>query len=161
MEKYEDLLGSLLKKNFFSTYYDLYHFIYQMAFNVKICKSKGIEGFILNNNTICIDESKNYSFVNLDINLNENKKFKNLMYNPKYLENSFAPEFFTENKYNVYSNIWDIGIAICKIINNGKVPNINYDSKNIEIPQINDEKLINELLRGCLSWFPKERLTSS
>lgn len=160
IDSYIDDMASLFKKKFFTNYIDLYKFCFQMANNLKDLENSNISGFIISEENIIMDKSKNFLLFNLDINLNSASQYGDIIDNSKNLKKVYAPEFFSEGSYSHKSNVWDLGIFIYKILSNGKTPKIDYESKTIQLSdKILEKEIFKEILEGTLRMEKDERMS--
>ena len=159
MESYNDDMTTLLKKSFFSDYIDLYKFCFQMVNNLIDLRSNNISGFLISEENVVMDNSKNFCITNLDVNLSFASQYDNVIDNSKNLKKDYAPEFFSEGNYTKRSNVWDLGIFIYKILSNGSSPKIDYENNTI---QFNEKYLeresFKEIIEGCLRMNGDERI---
>lgn len=159
MEGYLIDTNTILKKNFFTEYRDLYKFIYQTCLNLVILKANGVSGFHLNDRKIVHDFSKNYVITHFDVDLNNKDKFKGIIEDLKKSEIEFAPEFFSDDVYTNASNVWDLGVLIGKILLQGDTLDIDYEKSEVAFDDsIMEDPLIVKILKGCLEFDMANRL---
>ena len=161
MEGYLIDTQTIIRKNFFCEYRDLYKFIYQVCQNLVILEANGVSGFHMNDKNIVHDSSKNYIVTHFDLDLNDkNPRLLSIITDLKNSsEIEFAPEFFKKDIYTNSSNVWDLGVLMGKILLQGQTLDINYKSKQVVYDEaIMEDLTIIKILKGCLEFKEENRI---
>lgn len=158
MESYDSHLDELIDKHYFTTNFDVYKFLFQMAHALDAMMTAKVDGFVLNGSSVVLGNNFDFLPTHFDKNVNE-KNEGELGESSDILKNDLAPEYFESGVYLPTSNLWDLGVLLHRVLT-GRSFVIDYTNKKInfdeKIEKVNP--LFKEILEGLVAWEANDRI---
>ena len=158
MEAYQYNLEQLIENRLIITNLDVLKLIYQLCCWIDWLKEAKIEGVFLNTDNIVMDSQLNFRLTHFDKNVNEISEEDREAISSEGLPK--APEFRTEAAYDHYSNVWELGTLIYRLMTM-RLPKFDEENEWIKDNTIDkvDTVFVN-IMQGCFKVNKGDRLAA-